>query len=344
MEEVMIMLTPRQKEILFLIVQLYGQYLEPVGSKRLLKESLLKVSPATIRNDMVVLEQEGFLNKAHSSSGRIPSNLGYRYYVDRLIVQEHPIRLLDQDHKAIEQMIDGGDYDAMQLAQLALEMLVNITGYTGFVLGENNEKSYFQEIKIIPLSDNKVITMLVQSNGKIENKLFRLPLSLSEQDIQNVTHLINDELSGSLLEDAYQRLKLSIPLQIQRLIGYQLDFSELVEQALLQQKAHQYIVKGKLNLFDLMESQLNVDAMKNLFQLIDGSKQLYELLEMNPENLSVLFGFEFAPESLSNISIVYIRQVIDNQLITLGLIGPSTMPYDRIINLMYQMAQKFENS
>ena len=335
------MLTPRQKEVLFLIVQLYGQYLEPVGSKTLLKESFLKVSPATIRNDMVVLEQEGFLNKAHSSSGRIPSNQGYRYYVDRLIVQDDPIRMLDQDHKAIDLIIDDGDYDAMQLAQLAIEMLVNTTGYTGFVLGETNEQAYFQEFKIIPLSDNKVITMLVQDNGKIENKVYRLPIILSQEVIDAICELINEELSHSRLEDAYQRLKLSIPLQIQRLIGYQLDFSEVIEQALLQQKAHQYFVKGKLNLFDLMESQLSVDAMKDLFQLIDGSKQLYELIEMNDEFINVLFGFEFAPKTLSNISIVYVRQKIENSLITLGLIGPSTMPYDRIITLIHQMVDKF---
>ncbi|WP_282920355.1 heat-inducible transcriptional repressor HrcA [Ignavigranum ruoffiae] len=337
------MLTQRQKEVLQLIIELYSRFEEPIGSKTLLKESYLTVSPATIRNDMVALEQEGFLNKAHSSSGRIPSNEGYRYYVQGLMYTQDAPTFKHEDLLAVERLMAEDYYDPSQLGQLVLEMLVEHSGYSGFILRQNNERHYFEELKLVPISGNRVIAMLVVDSGRLDHQIIDLPMALSLEEIDKVNQLINEELKGSLLEEAYQRLKLSIPLQIQRLIGYQIDVSDLVEQTLRQLKTHQYRVIGKLNLFELMETQLSVSAMKHLFQLIDGSKELYDLIEQGKNGVNVLFGFEFAPQTLANISIVYVKFNYGHQRICIGLVGPSTMHYDRVISIMQQMTAKFMN-
>lgn len=334
------MLTQRQKEVLQLIVELYGRLEEPIGSKTLLKESCLTVSPATIRNDMVALEQEGLLNKAHSSSGRIPSHAGYRYYVERLVLAKDIFELAVEDYNRFHHLLADYYYDPVQVSQLALEMLVNMTGYTGFILRQDNEKHYFHEMKLILLENNKVIAMLLVDSGRVESHLIDLPISLSKIEIDQVSQLINDELKGTLLEDAYQRLKSSIPLQIQRLIGYQIDFSSILEESLTQLKTHQYKVIGKLNIFDLVGHQLDVNALKELFKLVDGSKKMYDLLESGRPGTNVLFGFEFAPESLANISIIYTKYGVGSQEFCLGLVGPSAMDYDRIVSIMNQVRNK----
>ena len=337
------MLTQRQKEVLQLIVELYSRLEEPIGSKTLLNESCLEVSPATIRNDMVVLEHQGFLKKAHSSSGRIPSNQAFRYYVDGFVLSHLVEEGMKEreDYRVIESLFEDYYYNPIQLGQLALEMLVKMTGYTGFLLRQNNEIYHFDELKLIPLSKNKVIVMLVIDSGRVDNQLVNLPISLSKEEIDKVSQLINEELRGSSLEDAYQRLKLSIPLQIQRLIGYQLDFSDLIEQTLVQLKTHQYKVIGKLNIFDTIGHQLDINSMKHLFHLLDGSKELYDIIEKGQNGVNVSFGFEFAPETLPSISIVYTKYLFDNQKICLGLFGPSTMHYQRIISIMRQVTSKF---
>lgn len=342
MEEVICLITPRQAEVLQWIVEIYSQSLEPVGSKTVLKESVLSVSPATIRNDMVALENIGLLSKAHTSSGRIPSHQGYRFYVDQLIDSENIGGFTQEDHQAFEMLIHNRHYSVSHLAKLVTDFLVNVTGYTGFVLGQSQDVHRFQEMKIVPLSDAKVHVIVVTDTGKVENKMFQLHYPVSDEDLYRISDMINEELQGTPISDAYQRMKLSIPMQIQRMIGYQIDFSEIVEQLLVQLKTLDYYVSGKLNVFDWMDQQgMDVATLKYFFKMVDGSKEMYQLIDESPQGLNVMFGFDILPQKLSNVSIIYSRFEVAKQRITFGLIGPATMPYQRMISLVQGMTQKF---
>lgn len=339
------MLTPRQAEVLHWIVELYSQSLEPVGSKTLLKESYLSVSPATIRNDMVALENQGLLNKAHTSSGRIPSQQGFRFYVSQLIASEQTPGFTKEDREAFEMLIRDRHYSTPQLAKLVTDFLVNVTGYTGFVLGQSQDTHRFQELKIVPLSDAKIHMIVVTDTGKVENRMFQLRYAVSESDLHRISEMINEELQGTLISDAYQRMKLSIPMQIQRMIGYQLYFSDIFEQLLIQLKSLDYYVSGKLNVFDWMDHQgMDVSTLKHFFKLVDGSKEMYEWIDLSPPGLNVKFGFDLSPQTLSNIAIIYSRFQVGQQNITFGLIGPATMPYQRIISLVQGMTDKFNEN
>lgn len=334
------MLTPRQKEVLNLIVRLYGQLEEPIGSKTLLKESLLKVSPATIRNDMVVLERRGLLMKAHTSSGRIPSINGYRYYINRIIDNDDEIKMNDDSFEALSK---ARNYNPIQLAQLSADILVSLTGYTAVVLGQNQEPHRFAEFKLVAINNSRYISILLTDYGKVESEIIDLQVTLTREDIQRITKMVNEELNGAVLEDAYQRMKLSIPLLTQKITAYQLDFSSLIEKAMHNIKGHRYYVSGKSNLFNLLDSNTSKETIKELFELVDGSRELYQLLESRHKGIEVLFGNEFLSNDLNLINLVTGSYENQNQKMIIGLLGPSTMSYERIIPMMGLMVNNLSN-
>lgn len=334
------MLTPRQEEVLRWIIQLYRQSGEPIGSKTLLQESQLQVSPATIRNDMAALEQAGFLTKAHSSSGRIPSGDGYRFCVQQIIDHPERIKLAPEDAQAFEEILQAKNYDAYKLTQLSADILVSLTGYTAIVFGQSQDVHHFDEMRLVLTDERQLITLLVTDQGHIENELFQVPALLSREDIQRMMTLINSELKGLTLQDAYQRMKLSIPLQTQKAIGYQFDFSPLIEKAIFHLKTHTYWVSGKSNIFDLIDRRMEPDAMKLLFNLVDGSRDMLEVLENQDTGVHVLFGDEYAPEQLDHINLVTGTFNTSSDKMTVGLLGPVMMPYERIIATMTTLVDK----
>lgn len=338
------MLTPRQRKILYLIVQLYGEFEEPVGSKTLLKESLLNVSPATIRNDMVILEREGLLKKAHTSSGRIPSFDGYRYYVNRLIHHEEDMKVSGEDRDAFSELFRERQYDELELAQMCADILVSMTGYTSVVFGQSKETHRLKELKLVFLNDNSLIAILLTDKGKVESQLFQTNFTLTKDLLKRTAQIINDELMDLPLDEVSQRMKLTIPLLTQRIVSYQFDFSELIEKTMHHLKGHHYNIIGKNNLFDFVDAQSTAEELKQLFTLIDGSPRMYQLLEERQPGIEVLFGIDVTPNGFTNLSIVTGTFTIQHQQITIGLVGPTTMSYHRVIALMEKMIHELANT
>lgn len=337
------MLTPRQQEILNLIIQLYGRYEEPIGSKTLLKESYLKVSPATIRNDMVALEQLGLLMKAHTSSGRIPSQDGYRYYIEKIIHQKDRDLTMIDENVNFKELSQARNYSPLKLTQLSADILVSLTGFTAVVLGQDLELHYFEEFKLVAVDSTRYISIIMTDKGNIESEHIDLNISLSQDDILKVTQMINDELNGVLLEDAYQRMKHVIPLLTQRITGYPLAFSSLTEKAMSHIKGHHYYISGKSNIFDAMEGPTDNEDVKHLFDLLDGSQEMYDILEQQPSGIGIKFGHEFLKDDVSNINLVTGSFVKDNQKYILGLLGPSTMAYEKVIALLELLIGKLSH-
>lgn len=337
------MLTPRQQEILNLIIQLYGRYEEPIGSKTLLKESYLKVSPATIRNDMVALERLGLLMKAHTSSGRIPSQDGYRYYIEQIIQQEDRDLTMIDENVNFKELSQARNYSPLKLTQLSADILVSLTSFTAVVLGQDLESHYFEEFKLVAVDSTRYISIIMTDKGNIESEHIDLNISLSQDDIVKVTQMINDELNGVVIEDAYQRMKLVIPLLTQRITGYQLDFSSLAEKAMSHIKGHHYYISGKSNIFDAIEGPTDKEAVKHLFELLDGSQEMYDILEQQPSGIGINFGHEFLKDDVSNINLVTGSFVKDNQKYILGLLGPSTMAYEKVIALLELLIGKLSH-
>lgn len=337
------MLTPRQRQVLYLIVRLYSEFEEPVGSKTLLRESLLDVSPATIRNEMVVLESRGLLKKAHTSSGRIPSFSGYRYYVDRLIHHEDEMNVLKEDDHAIAELFHERQADDLQLAQMAADILVSLTGFTAVVLGQSNDSHHLKEFKLVYLNEKNLIAIMITDGGRVETQLFVTLHSVTKEMVSKTSEIINNELIGTSIEDVYHRLKLTIPLLTQRAVAHQFDFSPLAEKTLHSLKGRQYHIGGKNNLFDFIDPQTNSEELKRIFTMVDGSADMYEMLESRNQGIEVLFGADMSSYWIANLSMVTGKFKQKNQEFTLGLIGPTTMPYHRIIGLMEKIITELSN-
>ncbi|MDO4432521.1 MAG: heat-inducible transcriptional repressor HrcA [Aerococcaceae bacterium] len=333
------MLTPRQQQILQLIVRLYGEYEEPIGSKTLLQQSVLEVSPATVRNEMLALERLGYLMKAHTSSGRIPSFDGYRYYIDELI-QQPQLTLAKEDEPIFQELFKERPYDAIRQAQMAADLLVSATGYTAVVWGQNMDTHRVQEFRLIHLSNYSVIAVLLTDQGAVESQLFELTISIDKDLIQKAATLINEELKQLTLGDANQRMKVMLPLMLQRAISYQLDFSPLVDKMINRLKGNAYTVSGKNNLFNLLGTHLSAQYYKQVFDFVDGSSDMYTLLEARQTGLEVLFGSDISPKGLANINMITGTYYQGKQKIVLALIGPSTMPYHRTIGLMGNLIEE----
>ncbi|MGX7107526.1 heat-inducible transcriptional repressor HrcA [Hutsoniella sourekii] len=340
------MLTPRQTEVLALIIQLYSRYHEPIGSKTLLNESYLEVSPATIRNDMATLEKAGLLSKAHTSSGRIPSTSGYRYYVAGLIEgQDSEVaREGSEEDQAFNEIFSIKQGDAYQQAQMAADLLVDSSHYTAFVFAQGQDSHSVEKFKFVSLDNHRVIGIILTDKGKVDNYIFQMPSDLSGQALADLADLLNSELKGLILEDAYQRLRFSIPLLTQRVIGYQFDFSALLEKSIHQLKNHAYWVTGKNNLFDLMDQEVRSQDLRYIFELVDGSKLLFDRLESLEAGIDIIFGLDLGPSIQSDLSIVTGTYIKDYRKVTIGLIGPSTMRYTRVIPLMQAMTKQLANT
>lgn len=329
------MLTSRQKEVLYAIVRLYNRSAEPIGSRTLLRESKLEVSPATIRNDMVVLEGKGLLKKMHTSSGRVPSLDAYRQYAD-VLIHHHPeldLKLSEADLQSIKALTQSNNYSIFQRALLAADLLASMTHYTVTVFDQAQHIHSFQDFKLVPLDSNSYIATLVTDQGRIENDVVTLNFSLSEENIEQINQLMNQELAGLKLDEAYQRVRLSIPLMIQRIVGYQIDFTNLISKALNHAKSHQYYVSGKHNIFNLLDVNTGIDAFKELLELVDGSNQLFNLMEQASPEMEVLFSQDFLEHE---VPMTFIRQAYESQgeQVAIGLFGPSTMAYERVIPLV----------
>ena len=160
-------LTPRQQQILQLIVKLYGETEEPIGSRTLLQRSVLQVSPATVRNDMMALEQLGFLMKAHSSSGRIPSYEGYQFYIDQLIeqIKQESENKPEQSNKLFGERY----YDVQQFVLHATNQLAQYTGYPVVVLISNLSHRRMRDFKLTKLSDYQLIASVISDHGQVES-------------------------------------------------------------------------------------------------------------------------------------------------------------------------------
>ena len=196
-------ITQRQKIIFKTIVEEFTRCAEPVGSKTLMELLDFPVSSATIRNEMATLEKLGLLEKTHTSSGRIPSQKGYRYYVEHLMEAD-----LDASTKnALQQVFSERHYSLEEVVQKSCDILSHMTNLTSVVLGPDSRHQTLQHVQLIPINNQSAVAIIVTDQGHTENKVFQFGTDVSMQDIQNCTDLLNDQLVGTPIEDVVDKMK-----------------------------------------------------------------------------------------------------------------------------------------
>lgn len=324
------MLTKRQNDILRLIIQHYTSSGVPVGSKTLMSEGV-EASSATIRNDMKALEDEGLLLKTHSSSGRIPSALGYRYYVDHLL---KPARVAEDDLLLIRQSLGREFHEINEIIKQSAEILSELTSYTTFSLGPEIKDRRLTGFRIVPLNNRQIIAIVVTDMGNVESQVFTLPEYMGSQELEKMVQIVNDRLVGDPLMTVYHKLRTEIPMILHKYFQTTEGMSQLFDTILGHVFEEKVYVSGQMNLLDY-EPRQDLDQFKSMFSFMKDSDGLTQMITPMDSNIHIKIGAELGNDLLQNMSMIQASYEIDGHgRGTIALLGPTSMPYSRMFGLV----------
>ncbi|WP_412990214.1 heat-inducible transcriptional repressor HrcA [Pediococcus siamensis] len=327
----MVLLTDRELMILKAIVQMYTNDGQPVGSKALVSQLPIHVSSATVRNEMATLEGLGLLKKTHSSSGRVPSIQGYRYYVDHLL---KPDKVQSSDLRRIRSSFNQQFQEIGDIVAKSAEILSQLTSYTAFTVKPELKNAKLEGFRLVPLGNHRVMAILVTDNGDVQNQTFTVPSNVDPEALEAVIRVINDELVGLTLSEVFKKLKTSIPMQIGKYIETPEGFLDVFEDVLKKSATERFYVGGRLNLLDYSK-QHDSNVIRSLYSLMNHSDDLANVLGSPDQNIKVQIGNEITNNLLKNYSLITATYDVDQHgKGVIAILGPTSMPYSRMIGLV----------
>ncbi|CCI85682.1 heat-inducible transcription repressor hrcA [Lactobacillus pasteurii DSM 23907 = CRBIP 24.76] len=330
------MLTERQELILKTIIQDFTQNHEPVGSKTVMSQLPIKVSSATIRNEMAVLEEMGLIEKTHSSSGRVPSSDGYRYYLDHLV---QPLQLPESVYKKIVFQLNRPFHQVNEIVQEAAKILSDLTNYTAFAEGPESHDVMVTGFRIVPLSSRQIMAILVTSDGNVQNQVYTLPHHIHGDEIEKAVTMINDELVGKSLHQITPALLNSLSLN--RIGGeHASDFLSLIQDVIRDAASEQMYVDGQINLLN-NSANSSMKDLRSLYELVGHDDLISSLMatdlgsDSDQYPIKVRLGSELPNELLRNYSLLTAEYSVgEHGKGTIALLGPTNMPYSEMIGLL----------
>ncbi len=330
------MLTERQINILHLIIQIYTTTGIPVGSKTLMNDGIA-ASSATIRNDMMVLEKYGFIEKTHSSSGRVPSIRGYRFYVDHIL---KPASVSSNELAVIKQSFGKDFYAINDIVEQSAKILSDLTSYTAFSLGPEVKERKLTGFRIVPLNAHQIMAIIVTDKGNVESQVFSIPTAISSEDIEKMIRIINEKLVGEPLLTVYHKLRTEIPLILQRYFQTPSGMMDLFDMVLGKAFEDRVFVGGGMNLLDFGVLQ-DLHQFKSLYSIINDKETLTTLLGNKSGEISIQIGNELGNDILNNMSLITASyEVKGHGQGTIALLGPTNMSYDKMIGLIEVFRQE----
>lgn len=320
------MLGTRQKELMKAIVEEYISTARPVGSKHLCKK--FKVSSATIRNDMSLLEELGYLEKQHISSGRVPSSLGYRYYVDNLM---EPKKISGEDMLKLQTIFSNNELNLNDAILKSLEIVSDITNYTSVILGSNSNENLLEKVEIIPVSDGNVVAIVVTDKGHVENKSINIPSTIDMKEVSKTAELLNKMLRHTPINEVPSKLEFEIkPIIGNYVKDYEVLYNAFYEALSSFQNNRDVHFEGKANI--LKQPEFNtVDSVKNIISKFE-SKELVSKIEETDDEAKVYIGVE--SELDDNVTVIKTKYEAGGKVGTIAIIGPKRMDYERVLNML----------
>ncbi|MBU9722517.1 MULTISPECIES: heat-inducible transcriptional repressor HrcA [Bacillaceae] len=330
------MLTERQLLILKAIIDDYITHAEPVGSRSVSKREDMSYSPATIRNEMSDLEELGFLEKPHSSAGRIPSQKGYRYYVDHLL---SPQKLSKKDKSGIQSVFQERFSEIEEVIQQSAKILSNLTSYTSIVLGPEVFESTLKQLQIIPISNEAAVAIIVTDTGHVENQTVAIPEGLNTHDLEKVVNIINERLKGVPLVHLRHKLTTEIGKVLEKYIDqYDLMLS-LLNRTFISHQNEKVFFGGKTNILAQPEFH-NVERVRELFNIFEENALISKLFRAEDQGLTIKIGQENRFEPFDECTVITATYAIDGKHMgTVGILGPTRMEYPRVVGIMDYMAK-----
>ncbi len=324
----------RKIKILQAIINDYITYGEPVGSRTISKKYDLGISSATIRNEMADLEEMGFLEQLHSSSGRRPSDKAYRLYVDRLMT---PSRLTEEEHETIRHDLikDTSISEIDSIIKGAIDVLSNITRLTSVVKVASVKKSSIKYIKLLAIEKHIILSTIITDNGNIKNNTIRVTNPVDDNKLVKVNNALNRLLVGISIEQITLDFLVNLKNE---LVGYEEIFDCIIpvlHETLVLGDYGEIYTKGATNIFNYPEYN-NIDKAKAFLGLVNNEENLNEILSKgNKESLFISIGEENFVECAKECSIITASYSCNGRIMgTIGVIGPTRIHYDKVIAVL----------
>jgi heat-inducible transcriptional repressor len=327
-------LTPRQQLILTAIVEDYVISAEPVGSRTLSKDPAFQLSPATIRNEMADLEALGYLDQPHTSAGRIPSQKGYRYYVDHLAPK---VEMEPQALNALRDLFRQRMTEVERVIQQTSVCLSQLTQYTSLVMGPRVQQEKIRHIQLVPLSQGSAVAILVTDTGHVENRQVQISEEISPSDVVQMVNLLNDKLQGVPLARLRSNLYREIANEMANTLEHYEDAIAVLDE--LNKAAdgtNRVYVGGAANILVQPEFR-DVDKARPLLDLLERADwaQASHVLPMEQAGVQVRIGLENAVPTLQDYTVVsHTYTVLGKPVGSIGLIGPTRMNYVRVMQIL----------
>jgi heat-inducible transcriptional repressor len=336
-------LDERKQKVLLAIVHDYIATAEPVGSRTIAKKFKLGVSPATIRNEMADLEEQGYIEQPHTSAGRVPSEQGYRYYVDYLMEKHN---LTAEEESLIRSEFDVKVKDIGQVIQKTGQLLSQLTHYTAMVLTPSIRPSRFKHIQLVSMHPTQAMVVVVMDNGTLHHRMIDVPESVSAEDMETISGVLNAKLRGLTNEKIKLTLVKEIYLELAK-HKHILDLAmELLEDSLTLKSEDKIYLGGVFNMLNQPEFH-NVEKVKTLLSILEQEKLLYGLIAGDDENLGVTvrIGGEIKNKEIKECSMVTAAYSVGGRKIgTMGVLGPTRMEYAKVISVVDFMTKSLSQA
>lgn len=331
------MLTNRQTQIFKVIVDEFTRTAEPVGSKSMMDMLDFTCSSATIRNEMAALEDLGLLEKTHTSSGRIPSSKGYRYYVEHLMERQ-----LDESVKnSLQVLFSERHYSIEEIVKKSCDILSQMTSLTSVVLGPESRTQTLQHIQLIPLSERSAVAIFVTDHGHTENKTFHFETDVSLEDLKTCCSLLNDKLTGTPINDVVERMNEIEPLLASHVARHEVLFEAFVNAFMRFASEHVYC-SGQSNMLYQPEFA-DIEKLKELMKMLEDST-MFRAIANHEGNMAIEIGGDNELLQLNNVAIISSKfKINDSEQGELMVVGPTRMQYNRVVALMEYMSKVIED-
>lgn len=335
------MLNERAKILLKTLIELYIREGHPVGSRSLSKFPGLNLSPATIRNVMVSLEKMGFVSSPHTSSGRIPTPLGYRLFVDTLLVVK-PLDSIEIHH--LENQLPPNT--PSRLINSASQLLSELTHFAGIAVTSKHNNTVFRYIEFMTLFEKRVLLIIVTPEGDVQNRIIFTDKIYSQSELIEAANFINQNYAGCALKEIRSRLRNELK-KLHR------DMSSLMTAAIeasseaINDSSETMVVAGERRLLDVQDLSSNMVSLKELFSLFEQKTALLQLLESSQkaQGVQVFIGGESDMATPNEVSVITAPYEVDGKTIgTVGVIGPIRMAYERVIPIVDVTAKLLSNA
>ena len=334
-------LNERAQHLLRVLVESYIRDGQPVGSRSLSRESGLQLSSATIRNVMADLEELGFVASPHTSAGRIPTDKGYRFFVDSLLkVQPLEAAAVAEIERQFEAVRDSGK----DLVSTVSQLLSSVTRLAGVVTLPRATQASITQIEFVGLSENRVLVVLVYGEREVQNRIIQLERHYSPDELRRASNFLNDQFRGRSLDEVRQEILRQLRetrAHMNQAMVDAISMAQHVFEAGAPDGELEYVIKGETNLMSLAELS-SVERLRRLFEAFNEKRDFLHLLDhsLRAEGVQIFIGHESGYRILDDCSVVTAPYGSPGSAFgVLGVIGPTRMAYERVIPIVDMTAK-----